>query len=128
MSNNRFMTKLKKSGNRLLNLNKGEESLYELYKKNLPEGAIVELFLQEVTEDGSLGQLAKVHAMIRDLSLHTGMTFAAMKLEVKKKAGLVLPAFGKPTVKSFGDCSNGELARAIQAAIEVGELVGYPVS
>lgn len=84
--------------------------------------------MQEVTKDGSLGQLAKIHAMIRDLSMYTGMTFGAMKLEVKKKAGLVLPAFGKPTVRSFGTCSYDELGLAVQAAIEIGELVGYPVS
>ena len=52
-----------------------------------------------------------------------------MKLEIKRKAGLIHKKDGEnPAIKSFGKCSYEELALAIQAAIEIGEQVNYPLS
>jgi len=44
-----------------------------------------------------------------------------MKLQVKLRAGLCL----EQSCKSFGECSKDELSLAIQAAIEIGDMVGF---
>ena len=82
-------------------------------------------------DDGTLPQLAKLHAMIRELALHIGEPFEDMKLLVKDKAGLCLAreVAGKEyfLAKSFGECSREELSLAIQAAIDIGISVSCPV-
>lgn len=93
----------------------------DTYKKSLKKGQLIECTFEVQIQDGSYGQLAKVHACARQLSKDTGTSLDDMKKEIKKKAGLVL-ANGE--LKSFGDCSKEDLSLAIQAAIEIGEMVG----
>jgi hypothetical protein len=104
---------------------------HELFVSNIPEGTIVEFFFEEQHDDGTLPQLAKLHAMIRELSLHVGEPFDNMKLLVKDKAGLCLAreVSGKEyfLAKSFGECSREELSLAIQAAIDIGISVNCPI-
>ena len=54
-----------------------------------------------------------------------------MKLLIKDRAGLCIAreVSGKEyfLAKSFGDCSRDELSLAIQAAIEIGEEINYPL-
>ena len=54
-----------------------------------------------------------------------------MKLLVKDRAGLCIAreVAGKEyfLAKSFGDCSRDDLSLAIQAAIEIGEEVNFPL-
>jgi hypothetical protein len=101
----------------------------EIFISNLPEGAIVEFFYEVQHDDGTLPQLAKIHVMIKELATHIGETVENMKLLVKDKAGLCIAreVSGKEyfLAKSFGDCSREELSLAIQAAIEIGEQVGF---
>ena len=102
---------------------------YELFLSRLQEGAIVEFFYEEQHDDGTLPQLAKLHVMLKELATHIGETVENMKLLVKDKAGLCIAreVSGKEyfLAKSFGDCSREELSLAIQAAIEIGEQVGF---
>jgi hypothetical protein len=102
---------------------------YELFVSRLADGAIVEFFYEEQHDDGTLPQLAKLHVMIKHLSTHIGETVENMKLLVKDRAGLCIAreVSGKEyfLAKSFGDCSKEELSLAIQAAIEIGEQVGF---
>ena len=67
--------------------------------------------------------------MIKNLSMHTGETVENMKLLVKDRAGLCIAreVSGKEyfLAKSFAECSKEELSLAIQAAIEIGEQVGF---
>jgi hypothetical protein len=104
---------------------------YELFVSHIKEGDLVECFFEVTHDDGTLPQLAKLHAMIRSLSTHIGETFENMKLLVKDRAGLCIAreVAGKEyfLAKSFGECSREELSLAIQAAIEIGEQVNYPV-
>jgi hypothetical protein len=104
---------------------------YELFVSNIPEGAIVEFFYEEQHDDGTLPQLAKIHVMIKQLSMHIGETVENMKLLVKDKAGLCIAreVAGKEyfLAKSFGDCSREELSLAIQAAHEIGQSIDYPL-
>jgi hypothetical protein len=104
---------------------------YELFVSNIPDGAIVEFFYELQHDDGTLPQLAKLHAMIKQLATHIGETAENMKLLVKDRAGLCIAreVSGKEyfLAKSFAECSREELSLAIQAAIEIGEQIGYPL-
>jgi hypothetical protein len=107
----------------------GTRKQYELFVSNLKDGAIVEFFYEEEHDDGTLPQLAKIHVMIKHLSMHIGESVENMKLLVKDRAGLCIAreVSGKEyfLAKSFADCSREELALAIQAATEIGEQVGF---
>ena len=104
---------------------------FEIFVSNIPENTIVECFYEVQHDDGTLPQLAKIHAMIKELSTFTGETVENMKLLVKDKAGLciVREVSGKEyfLAKSFGDCSKDELSLAIQALIEIGQSIDYPL-
>jgi hypothetical protein len=104
---------------------------HELFVSDIPDGTIVEFFFEVQHDDGTLPQLAKLHAMIRELALHVGEPFSDMKLLVKDKAGLCLAreVSGKEyfLAKSFGECSREELSLAIQAAIDIGISVNCPI-
>jgi hypothetical protein len=104
---------------------------HEQFVSDIPDGTIVEFFFEVQQDDGTLPQLAKLHAMIRELSLHVGEPFSDMKLLIKDKAGLCLSreVSGKEyfLAKSFGECSREELSLAIQAAIDIGISVNCPI-
>ena len=93
----------------------------EAFTSAVPEGQIVEFFYEVQHDDGTLPQLAKLHAMIKQLATHVGETAENMKLLVKDKAGLCIAreVSGKEyfLAKSL----------AIQAAIEIGQDINYPV-
>ena len=121
--------KYKKERGMLKPLSIASMKQYELFVSRLPEGAIVEFFYEMQHDDGTLPQLAKLHVMLKQLSIHIGESVENMKLLVKDKAGLCIAreVAGKEyfLAKSFGDCSREELSLAIQAAIEIGEDVNF---
>lgn len=123
--------KLKKENGKLIPFKKADEILFDQFKSALNEGAVVEFYAEEVHDDGSLAQLAKIHAMIRQLSNHSGFTFEEMKLLIKEQAGLCLSrtVAGKEyfLCKSFGDCDKDELSAAIKGAQEIGIKINYPI-
>jgi hypothetical protein len=102
---------------------------FELFVSNIPDGQIVEVFYEEQHDDGTLPQLAKLHVLIKQLAMHIGETVENMKLLVKDKAGLCIAreVSGKEyfLAKSFAECSKDELNLAIQAAIQIGDEVGF---
>jgi hypothetical protein len=102
---------------------------FELFLSNMAEGQIVEVFYEEQHDDGTLPQLAKIHVLIKQLAMHIGETVENMKLLIKDRAGLCIAreVSGKEyfLAKSFAECSREELSLAIQAAIEIGEEVGF---
>ena len=104
---------------------------YERFVSDIPEGSIVEFFYELQHDDGTLPQLAKIHAMIKQLSTHVGETVENMKLLIKDRAGLCIAreVSGREyfLAKSFGECSKDELSLAIQAIIEIGEEVNFPI-
>ncbi len=104
---------------------------YERFVSDIPDGAIVEFFYELQHDDGTLPQLAKLHVMIKELATHIGETAENMKLLIKDRAGLCIAreVSGKEyfLAKSFGECSREELSLAIQAAIEIGESIGFPL-
>jgi len=115
---------MKKVGDELTHTIKAKGKLYDTWVKELPEGTKVEIFVSIAGEDGTNAQLAKVHAMIRELANEVGHTFQEMKLEAKRKAGLCFVRDKQEYCKSFKDCSKQELNLVIQALIEIGDFTG----
>lgn len=102
-----------------------DEVVYATFKRSLQEGQLVEAYFDIVTNDKSLGQLNKVHKIIRDIATETGNDMAQLKRDVKKMAGLSYP-LPNGTVKylSFADCSRDELSKAIFVAEEMATEAG----
>jgi hypothetical protein len=92
-----------------------------LFIKGLDDGDIVTITYEVNTDDASYAQISKVHKHIRELAQYTGDSFEDMKLQVKLRAGLCTDT----NCKSFSDCSKEELSMAIQASIEIGDLVNF---
>lgn len=105
---------------------------FEIFTGHIPNGQIVEVFYEMTHDDGTLPQLAKLHVIIKHLAMHIGETVENMKMLVKDRAGLCIArnVAGKEyfLAKSFADCSKEELSLAIQAAIEIGEDIGFIVN
>lgn len=106
------------------------EKLYQLMLKEIPEGSHVCAMFEVSSQDGSMGQLAKLHASIRQLALHLGYDFEDMKDYIKYISGFVTTKIieGKTITrtKSFADCSKEELSFAIQMCIQFGNKVNCP--
>jgi hypothetical protein len=117
--------RFKKHEGQLVLLTSKDVAFYGEFKKELDEGDVIEMYITKIDneDDRTLGQLAKVHAMIKELARETGHTFEEMKETVKEKAGLVDPA--SKSYKSFATCSKQELSDAIQMCIEIGNIIGY---
>lgn len=126
-----FTGLLKKKKNVLEFVSQKDQSKYNLFKDSVPEDCLVETYMEIQTDDGSLAQLAKIHAMIRDLCSHTGDTFEDMKFIIKKRAGLCIEKELDGSrflyCKSLGDCSKQELSLVIQAIQEVSHLLEFPL-
>lgn len=124
-----LIVQFEKKDGKLTISSKGELIRYEGFKHLLEEGQKIEAYFDIIHDDGSLGQLARIHAMIRDLSLHTGNSFENMKLLVKDKAGLCITRTieGKEyfNCKSFGDSSRKQLSLAMQACEEIAVQTGF---
>lgn len=115
-----FSFKLTKKNGNLVHINESTKISYQLFLDKLQEGQEVEVFMGLTSDSGSLAQLAKVHACIRELAKECGYTFEEMKFIVKKHSGLCYDGGGAEYCKSFKDCSKEELAMAIESAIELG--------
>jgi len=108
---------------RPMDINKHEEFL-----NGLVEGQIVDGFYDANKDDGTLAQLAKVHACIRQLAIDTGDNFEDLKFEVKKMSGLCVAKEinGEKFLvcKSLSKCSKEELGLVIETIIQIGDTVG----
>lgn len=114
-----------KHGGELKPLTVQDGAKYFEFRKEVAEGEIIELYITRIENenDATAGQIAKIHAMIRDLARETGNTFDEMKVTVKEKAGLINPA--SKECMSFAKCNKKELSDAIQTCIEIGNFIGY---
>lgn len=102
----------------------------EAFSKSLADGSIVDVYYSAELDNSekTLGQLAKVHVLIKQLATDTGHSISEMKALVKDKASIYDHHNSEDkTFKSFADCSKSELSDAIQACIEIGKIVGSNV-
>jgi len=131
MMNLHFTGKYIKRNGRLEFSTLASSKQFEQFVSYIPDGQIVEVFYEQQHDDGTLPQLAKLHVIIKQLAMHTGETVENMKLLVKDKAGLCIAreVSGKEyfLAKSFAECSKDELSLAIQAAMEIGQDINFPV-
>jgi hypothetical protein len=125
------MTILEKKNGQIDYLTAADKIKYEAFINNLPEGYKLEVYMEVQSDDGSLAQLAKIHAMIRELSQHIGETFEDMKLIVKRRAGICIEKEieGETFLycKSFGKCSKEELSLVIETIVSIGQAIDYPI-
>lgn len=103
---------------------KANKTRLDNFLKSLDDGSKLELFIGVTTKKGSNAQLARLHAMIRELANDIGYTFEEIKLQVKRKAGLCFTKNNVEYCKSFAECDHADLNLAIQAAIEIGDIAG----
>jgi len=103
---------------------KAQKTRLDTFLKNTPDGSKLEMFIGVTTDKGSNPQLARVHAMIRQMANDIGYTFEEIKLQVKRKAGLCFTRNKVEYCKSFADCDKEDLNLAIQACIEIGDFSG----
>jgi hypothetical protein len=101
----------------------GKHSLAN-YLKNVEEGALIQVTYEEQSTDGTYAQISKLQACTRELSKHLGYTHEEIKDIVKHKADLYTP---EGELKSFAQCSKEELSLAIQAVLDLGEQVDFPL-
>jgi len=97
---------------------------YQKFLNDQPEGVKLEIFIGVSGDKGSNPQLARLHAMIREIAQEIGYTFEEAKFVVKRKAGLCFTKNKEEYCKSFGQCDKDELNLAIQACIEIGDFSG----
>jgi hypothetical protein len=128
---NTFYGKIKKHNGQLFHVNVKNELRFNNFKEKIPEGAAVEVYMEQLSGNKRSSQLAKVHILIRLLSMSLGEDITHIKLLIKQKAGLCflhkIDNAEYLVCKSFGDCSFEELSIAIQAAIDVGIDLNIPV-
>lgn len=113
--------KLEKRNNQLVVSNELGKAKLDLFIKGLADGEQVFVTYEVASHSGNYAQLSKLHKCIRELANYTGDTFEDMKLQVKVRSGLCI----ENDCRSFGDCSVQELSLAIQAVIEIGDIVGF---
>jgi hypothetical protein len=125
---NMFTSVLKKSGGKLIYVNKSDQNVYKLFVDSLADDQVVEIFFDANKDDGSLAQLAKIHKCIREIAKETGDNYEDMKLLIKKKSGLCIKKEVDGEVvmvcKSFANASKSDLAMVIETIVQIGDLVG----
>ena len=101
---------------------------YDAFVADLQPGQIVDVFYDANKDDGTLAQLAKVHACIRQLAMDTGDSFENLKFEVKRLSGLCITkeVNGEKYMvcKSLSKCSKEELGLVIETIVQIGDTVG----
>ena len=119
--------KLVKTNGKLSYIKDSQKKGFEEFTKNLGEGSMVEVFMEETDSDGSLPQLALAHVLLKDLSFSSGNSVEDIKLYVKDKVGLCVKRTikGKEflTCKSLGDCSKEELTLFIEGCKNMVEKI-----
>ena len=123
MKNNISLNAIIKGGQIDYPLNADKKRLLN-FLANTTEGANVEIFISVNDGKGTNAQLARIHAMCRELANEIGYTFEEMKLQIKRKAGLCFMKNNTEYCRSFAKCDAEELNLAIQACIEIGDFAG----
>jgi hypothetical protein len=116
-----FSGKFIKKNGKLIFDHPKDKLAYEIFVEKIPEGQVIDMYIDVVGLDHSKAQLAKVHACIRELAKESGYTFDEMKCLVKDHAGLAYKEGMMITYKSFADCSKDELMLAIEACLQIGK-------
>jgi hypothetical protein len=101
-----------------------QKTRMDAFYSNIPDGAQVEMFISVSTDKGTNAQLARLHAMIREIANDIGYTFMEVKLIVKRNTGLCFMKDKTEYCKSFADCDRDDLNLCIQECIRIGDEQG----
>jgi len=123
MKDNLFVNAVIKDGDLHFSI-KAMGTKYKKFLEQFPDDTRLEIFIGANNYKGSIAQLARIHAMIREIANEIGYTFEEMKLIVKRQAGLCITKDGTEYCKSFGKCDKMELNLVIQTLLEIGDLNG----
>ena len=115
-----FTATIIKRDGKLEHILDSKRELYKEFVSSIDEGSKVDIFLDVSGAQGSKAQLAKIHAMIRQLANDTGDDFDTLKIFIKDKAGLRMG----PDIKSFADCDSDQLNSIIQVILKYGDFAG----
>ena len=85
---------------------------------------MIQITYEEASVDGTYAQISKLQACTRELAKYLGYSHDEIKDMIKVRAGLY---DSESNIKSFADCSKEELSLAIQAALDFGEQVDFPL-
>ena len=100
-----------------------EQAAYKQFEESIPDGQNCEIYYSADVQEGTLQQLAGIHAMIRVLANEVGCTEKEMKEQVKRKGGyLTNGAFD-----SFADYNLEKLEAVKKTIHELGDFLGCNV-
>ena len=115
------------NGTEIIPASKEDAGKLKLFTMGTKKEQEIEAYITVLDDkDKTAGQLAKAHALIREIANSTGYTFEEMKLIIKEKTGLhILATSTTPkSIKSFADCSKEEMSRVIEECIALGHDLG----
>jgi hypothetical protein len=101
-----------------------QKTRMDAFYSDLPDGAKVEIFISVSTGKGTNAQLARLHAMIREIANDLGYTFEEVKLIVKRNVGFCFMKDKQEYCKSFADCDKDDLNLCIQECLRLGDFNG----
>ncbi len=111
----------------LVPASKEDAGKLKVFAAGAKKGQELEAYITAINgDDKTAGQLAKVHALIRELANSTGHTTQEIKLLIKERTGLRVPASDttEASYKSFGICNKQEMSNAIEECIALGHDLG----
>lgn len=94
------------------------------YIDSLTEDDEIECMMEAVEPNNTKAQLAKIHAMIKEIADETGEDQKKTKMDIKDKCGLTHYVDNKKVYKSFADQSREQLSDVIEKLYLLGEFVG----
>lgn len=119
--------KFQKNDCRLYPCSKEDKRIYQEFIDKISNNKTVDVYITCYDEEiGTLPQLAKIHAMIREIAEFTKQGFNETKDHIKEVCGIFNIVSSKPykkKLKSFGDCSIQELDMVINKLIEIQNII-----
>ena len=115
-------------GDEIIPASKEDAGKLKLFNMGTVKGQEIEAYLTVLNNDEkTAGQLAKAHALIREIANSTGHTIDEIKVIIKERAGLYDPTTIGSTssaFKSFANCNKQEMSKAIEECISLGHDLG----
>lgn len=122
MSEKLFIAKMiRTAAGKMEYVNPRDKLLFKEHVNSLRVSQVVEIVIDFSRDNATLSDIAKIHAMIGEISKETGDDFEDVKIQVKKRAGLYKI---NEELKSFSDASDEDLKEAIKAARSIGDFLG----
>jgi len=113
------------NGDEIIPASKEDAGKLKLFNMGAKKGQEIEAYLTVLDNDEkTAGQLAKAHALIREIANSTGHTIDEIKMIVKDNTGLTSKEGSTIEYKSFADCTKQEMSAVIECCIELGHSLG----